>query len=124
MFPAPPASPGLTFNSVTCIVLLLAVGISVDYSAHIMRAFLTAVGTRQQRAHKALAEIGGAVWNGAFTTFLAILPMVSRGPPPPHARSIAVYSNVPQCTATRTCGSCLSLLGVCGRGVHSSCRVE
>eukprot|EP00198_Chlamydomonas_reinhardtii_P012461 XP_001701798.1 sterol sensing 5-transmembrane protein [Chlamydomonas reinhardtii] len=68
---------GLTFNSVTCIVLVLAVGISVDYSAHVMRAFLVSTGTRQERAHKALVEIGGAVWNGAATTFLAVLPMAA-----------------------------------------------
>ncbi|KAG2425628.1 hypothetical protein HYH02_015000 [Chlamydomonas schloesseri] len=68
---------GLTFNSVTCIVLVLAVGISVDYSAHVMRAFLVSTGTRQERAHKALVEIGGAVWNGAITTFLAVLPMAA-----------------------------------------------
>ncbi|GIL93418.1 hypothetical protein Vretimale_6063 [Volvox reticuliferus] len=65
----------LQFNSVTCIVLVLAVGIAVDYSAHVMRAFLVSTGTRQERAHKALIEIGGAVWNGAMTTFLAVLPM-------------------------------------------------
>lgn len=32
-------------------------------------------GTRQERAHKALIEIGGAVWNGAITTFLAVVTM-------------------------------------------------
>ncbi|GIL56519.1 hypothetical protein Vafri_11858 [Volvox africanus] len=67
----------LQFNSVTCIVLVLAVGIAVDYSAHVMRAFLVSTGTRQERAHKALIEIGGAVWNGAVTTFLAVLPMAT-----------------------------------------------
>ncbi|GLI67802.1 hypothetical protein VaNZ11_012090 [Volvox africanus] len=67
----------LQFNSVTCIVLVLAVGIAVDYSAHVMRAFLVSTGTRQERAHKALIEIGGAVWNGAMTTFLAVLPMAA-----------------------------------------------
>ncbi len=35
---------GLTFNSVTAIVLILAVGIAVDYSAHIGRAFLACNG--------------------------------------------------------------------------------
>ncbi|GLC70304.1 hypothetical protein PLESTF_000957100 [Pleodorina starrii] len=68
---------GLQFNSVTCIVLVLAVGIAVDYSAHVMRAFLVSTGTRHERAHKALVEIGGAVWNGAVTTFLAVLPMAA-----------------------------------------------
>ena len=32
-------------------------------------------GTRQERAHKSLIEIGGAVWNGGITTFLAVVPM-------------------------------------------------
>ncbi|KXZ49350.1 hypothetical protein GPECTOR_22g944 [Gonium pectorale] len=68
---------GLTFNSVTCIVLVLAVGIAVDYSAHVMRAFLVSTGTRHERAQKALVDIGGAVWNGAVTTFLAVLPMAA-----------------------------------------------
>ena len=66
---------GLSFNSVTTICLLLAVGISVDYSVHICHAYLVSHGTRQERALKALSDLGGSVLNGGITTFLAILPL-------------------------------------------------
>eukprot|EP00983_Pelagomonas_calceolata_P093749 1157809-Pelagomonas_calceolata.AAC.15 len=54
-------------------VRVIAVGISVDYSGHVARAFMIAQGTRQERAHYALKHIGGEVLNGAFTTWLAII---------------------------------------------------
>lgn len=57
---------GLTFNVVTCIVVVMAVGLAVDYSAHVMRAYLISNGTYHERAVKALEHIGGAVWNGIF----------------------------------------------------------
>jgi len=63
----------LTFNIITFIILVIAVGISVDYSGHVARAFMIAQGTRQERAHYALKHIGGEVLNGAFTTWLAII---------------------------------------------------
>lgn len=37
----------LTFNLITFIILVIAVGISVDYSGHVARAFMTAQGSRQ-----------------------------------------------------------------------------
>ena len=40
---------GLTIDSVTIINLVLAVGLAVDYSAHIAHAFVVAKGTRQER---------------------------------------------------------------------------
>ena len=43
---------------------VLAVGLSVDYSAHVAHAFVVAKGTRQQRADAALAEMGTAVVHG------------------------------------------------------------
>lgn len=65
---------GLSFNSVTSINLLLAIGIAVDYSAFTAFSFMTRTGTRQERAEKALANFGVAVFNGGFTLFLAVLP--------------------------------------------------
>ena len=62
----------LTFNSVTCICMVLAVGVAVDYSVHIAHHFLATYGTPTERAKHALHHIGGAVLNGAFTTGLAI----------------------------------------------------
>jgi len=65
----------LDFNSVTAINLVLAVGLAVDYSAHIAHSFLVATGPGVDRAKEAVDHIGMSVFNGAFSTFLAILPL-------------------------------------------------
>lgn len=66
---------GLTFNTVTSVDLVLAVGVAVDYSAHIAHSFTMQEGTRKERARLALKEIGGDVFSGAFTTWLAVVLM-------------------------------------------------
>ena len=63
------------FNPVTAINLVLAVGIAVDYSAHIAHSFLVLSGDRLSRARGALEHIGGEVLSGAFTTWLGIVIM-------------------------------------------------
>merc|ERR1712032_1160231 len=65
----------LDFNSVTAINVTIAVGLAVDYSAHVAHSFLVATGDRQQRVIHAIDHIGSSVANGAFTTFLAVLPL-------------------------------------------------
>lgn len=37
---------GLTIDTVTCIQLVLAIGLAVDYSAHIGHTYMTIAGTR------------------------------------------------------------------------------
>ncbi|KAJ8305668.1 hypothetical protein KUTeg_016213 [Tegillarca granosa] len=37
---------GLTIDTVTCILLILAIGLAVDYSAHIGHCFMTLKGSR------------------------------------------------------------------------------
>ncbi|XP_066915990.1 patched domain-containing protein 3-like isoform X1 [Clytia hemisphaerica] len=65
---------GLTVDTVTTIQLILAIGLSVDYSAHIGHGFMAArEGNRVQRAAHALEEIGPAVVHGGFSTFLAFV---------------------------------------------------
>jgi Niemann-Pick C1 protein len=63
----------LSFNAVTAINMLLAIGIAVDYSAFIAYSFMDSQGTRNERARKALSRLGVAVFNGGFTVFLAIV---------------------------------------------------
>ncbi|ODN02586.1 Patched domain-containing protein 3, partial [Orchesella cincta] len=63
----------LTIDTVSCIDLVLAIGLCVDYAAHIAHAFMTSVGTRNERSTKALVNIGPAVLNGGFSTFLAFI---------------------------------------------------
>lgn len=60
------------FNPVTAINLVLAVGLAVDYSAHIAHSFLVVNGDRTTRARLALEHIGGEVLSGALTTWLGI----------------------------------------------------
>lgn len=64
---------GLTVETVITIILVLAVGLSVDYASHIGHTFMVISGKRHERAHATLRDIGPAVWNGGFSTFLAVL---------------------------------------------------
>jgi predicted RND superfamily exporter protein len=58
-------------NMVTAINLVLAIGLCVDYSAHVCHSFIAAQGTRDERARHALKTIGVPVFNGGLTTLLA-----------------------------------------------------
>ncbi|CAG0885312.1 unnamed protein product [Darwinula stevensoni] len=64
---------GLTIDTVSSLSLILAIGLSVDYSAHVGHTFMTCQGTREERAEKTLATIGPAVFHGGFSTFLAFI---------------------------------------------------
>ncbi|XP_075238943.1 patched domain-containing protein 3-like [Convolutriloba macropyga] len=66
---------GNTINVVTTIMVILAVGLAVDYAAHIGHTFMVSTGSRQHRMRVTLREIGTAVFNGGFSTFLAFLPL-------------------------------------------------
>uniref|UniRef100_A0A1B0D602 SSD domain-containing protein n=1 Tax=Phlebotomus papatasi TaxID=29031 RepID=A0A1B0D602_PHLPP len=63
---------GLTIDLVSCIGLQLAVGLCVDYAAHIGHSFLTVTGSRNQRALNCLMHIGEAVLYGGGSTLLAL----------------------------------------------------
>ncbi|CAH3177391.1 unnamed protein product, partial [Porites evermanni] len=63
---------GVTIETVSTILLLIAVGLSVDYASHVAHTFMIISGTRYDRARATLRDIGPAVWNGGFSTFLAI----------------------------------------------------
>jgi len=41
---------GLTIDTVTSIILILAIGLAVDYSAHIGHCFMTFTGNRDGRS--------------------------------------------------------------------------
>eukprot|EP00549_Striatella_unipunctata_P000485 CAMPEP_0118715154 /NCGR_PEP_ID=MMETSP0800-20121206/26691_1 /TAXON_ID=210618 ORGANISM="Striatella unipunctata, Strain CCMP2910" /NCGR_SAMPLE_ID=MMETSP0800 /ASSEMBLY_ACC=CAM_ASM_000638 /LENGTH=902 /DNA_ID=CAMNT_0006621239 /DNA_START=79 /DNA_END=2787 /DNA_ORIENTATION=- len=64
---------GVVIDSVSVINLVLAVGLSVDYSAHVGHCFMTKGGDdKNRRALESLADIGAAVLSGALSTFLAV----------------------------------------------------
>ena len=75
---------GLTINPLVVLNIIVAIGISVDYSAHIAYCFLTTPvpedgkyntdrKIRFYKARAALATMGSSVFHGGFSTFLAIL---------------------------------------------------
>ncbi len=64
---------GVEVNNVVTIFMLISVGLSVDYSAHIGHAFTEAKGTAAQRVVTAMATTGPPVFNAVFSTFLAVM---------------------------------------------------
>ncbi len=68
---------GIAIDSVSVINIVLAVGLSIDYSAHVGHCFMVKGGDdKNRRALEALADIGAAVLNGALTTFLAVVVLL------------------------------------------------
>jgi Niemann-Pick C1 protein len=72
----------LTFNTFVVINIVIALGLSVDYSAHIAHSYLNivppeyCVTDKQKRMYKAktaLSKMGSSVFHGGFSTFLAIV---------------------------------------------------
>jgi predicted RND superfamily exporter protein len=65
---------GLAIDSVSVIQLVISVGLCVDYAAHVGHAFMKTPGTsRGERVIKTLGNVGAAVLNGGFSTFLATM---------------------------------------------------
>merc|ERR1712232_844007 len=68
---------GISIDNVSVINIVLAIGLSVDYSAHVGHCFMTKGGKdRNNRAVESLADIGAAVLNGATSTFLAVVVLL------------------------------------------------
>ena len=74
----------LTFNNVVVVNLVIAIGLAVDYSAHIAHSYLITVPPkdlvensekRKYKARKAISGMGSSVFHGAFSTFLAIIAL-------------------------------------------------
>ncbi|XP_028417678.1 patched domain-containing protein 3-like [Dendronephthya gigantea] len=68
---------GLTIDTVSTVVIIIAIGLSVDYASHVGHTFLVKSGNRKERTIKMYRDIGPAVWNGGFSTFLAIVPLAT-----------------------------------------------
>ena len=68
---------GFAIDSVSVINLVLAVGLSVDYSAHVGHSFMVKGGAdKDRRALEALADMGAAVLAGGTSTFLAVVVLL------------------------------------------------
>ncbi|CAG0884244.1 unnamed protein product [Darwinula stevensoni] len=65
---------GLTIELMSSVLLILSVGLAVDYSTHIAHKFLVTHGdSKDDRVRITLAEIGPPVFNGGFTTMMAFV---------------------------------------------------
>lgn len=72
---------GLTIDTTSCMLLIVCIGLSVDYAAHIAHGFLEQDGgdikSREARLNlrtqKTLLKIGPAVFYGGFSTLLATI---------------------------------------------------
>lgn len=68
---------GLTIDLVSCIALQLAVGLCVDYAAHVGHTFLTINDkSRTKRAIETVSHIGAAVLYGGTSTVLGLAMLV------------------------------------------------
>lgn len=73
----------LTFNNVVVVNLVIAIGLAVDYSAHIAHTYLVVKAPkdlsnaekRKYKARKAISGMGSSVFHGGFSTFLAIIAL-------------------------------------------------
>lgn len=68
---------GLNISSVTKIELILSVGFSVDFSAHLCHAYLTSQShDRRNRVRDALELAGGPIINGALSTVIGLVMLI------------------------------------------------
>ena len=52
---------GINANAVSLVNLVMTVGIAVEFCSHIVRWFMMETGSRLERAHSALANMGSSV---------------------------------------------------------------
>eukprot|EP00033_Pygsuia_biforma_P000483 GCRY01000571.1.p1 GENE.GCRY01000571.1~~GCRY01000571.1.p1 ORF type:complete len:888 (+),score=232.61 GCRY01000571.1:157-2820(+) len=65
----------ISLNTLTMIMLVMAIGFSVDYIVHVNYGYMVSVGSKKERVIKSLSSLGSSVINGGFTTFLAVFVM-------------------------------------------------
>merc|ERR1719510_1341676 len=66
----------ITIDTLSCVNIVLAIGLCVDYSAHIAHAYIVSEGSSIERSQSALSMMGPAIINGGITTFLAVVPLI------------------------------------------------
>ncbi len=65
---------GLTIDTVSCVNLIIAIGLCVDYSAHMAHRFLVERnGSREDRVQMTILNMGPAVMNGGLSTFITFI---------------------------------------------------
>ncbi|CAD6193959.1 unnamed protein product [Caenorhabditis auriculariae] len=67
---------GIKMNPISAVTLICAVGIGVEFTAHVVLAFLTALGTVNDRLESCLQHMFVPVFHGAISTFLGVVMLV------------------------------------------------
>jgi len=63
----------IDLDAVVVVNAVIAIGLAVDYAAHVGHGFLQMLGSKPERVAKSLTMVAIPVLNGAFSTFLAVL---------------------------------------------------
>ena len=64
---------GIKLSAVPAVILILAVGIGVEFTLHILLSFVGSLGDRSKRTVLALEHMFAPVMHGAFSTFLGVV---------------------------------------------------
>ena len=71
---------GITLSSVTMIHLIMSVGFSVDFSAHVCSAYLMSnFITRSERAYDAITHAASPILNGAMSSMMGVFLLAFSG---------------------------------------------
>lgn len=67
---------GLGINPITFFIILLSIGLLVDFLMHILLRYFEARGTtRHEKVKETLETMGTSILLGGFTTWLAVIPL-------------------------------------------------
>jgi len=64
---------GIHLSAIPAVILIVAVGLGVEFVLHICIGFVTSIGSKKQRVSMALKHMFAPVVHGAFSTFLSVL---------------------------------------------------
>ncbi|KAF8360928.1 ptc-3 [Pristionchus pacificus] len=67
---------GVKMNPISAVTLICAVGIGVEFTAHVVLAFLTSLGSVETRLQSCLLHMFVPVFHGAISTLLGIVMLV------------------------------------------------
>ena len=67
---------GIHINAVTYVIIVMAIGLLVDFLMHIMlRYYETTGNTRHAKVKETLQTMGSSIMLGGLTTFLGVIPL-------------------------------------------------
>jgi len=66
---------GIKLSAIPAVSLIMTVGVAVEFTAHIILAFVVAKGTQDDRMAEALDHMFVPIVNGFFSTFLGVMMM-------------------------------------------------